>query len=782
MGIRAKLLGGFLLVALFTGAMGLYSAIAGQQLKAGSESIYSDAYGETYLLATWLNEVRHSEGELASYLLADDQVNRAEIRADMDDFDAKLVIISAQISALDMNAEDDADPRPLFASWGAFVNWRDSSILGAIDAGEWAAARETYRLNGEAYSEVIDAEANSYLAAKKQAASELHDALVEAGLATSRLTLTIAAGATISALLIGLFLSRTIAATAGEVAAAAKGLAQGDLDQRIEVRSRDELGVMAEAVREAIAYQQEMARVAISIAAGDLSQDVEPKGSRDVLGLAFRRMVTNLRALLAELHEHTALIASITDSMSDGLVVIGSDRIVTYANAPATAFFDSTPSEVIGAELQRVYGGLSYKVAEPESVARMFVEAAGRLADRPRYEMVLVGPPRRTIAVQLFPISDTGSKGMLLHDITPERQLLEAKDELVSMVSHELASPATNLVAYAELLATGEYPPRERNEMLATLVQEGQRLTSIIQDFLDIRRLEHGGFQLTPRPVDVLGLLEHAARVARADADHPFTVDIPVSLPLVQIDPNRVQQVIANLLSNARKYTPSGGRISLTARQIVGSVEISVADEGLGIPLEAQARLFDKFFRVDTEDRRLIKGTGLGLAIVKEIVEALGGRIGVESAGPGSGSRFWFTLPLATQPAAVASPGSATGLRVLVVDDDAAIRNAVRRVLRVDGHLLKLVDSGEEALAQLTAQPFDVVLTDLGLGTGMDGWELIGNIRNDWPAVRIVLASGRVEIEGTDARARGVTTVLAKPYQPDDLRRAIGAEPIQLAA
>jgi signal transduction histidine kinase/HAMP domain-containing protein len=782
MGIRAKLLGGFLLVALFTGAMGLYSAIAGQRLKAGSELLYSDAYGETYLLARWLNEVRHSESELASYLLADDQVNRDEIRADMDDFDAKLVTISAQISALDMSAEDDADPGPLFTSWGAFVNWRDSSILGVIDAGEWSAARETYRLNEDAYSEAIDAAANSYLAAKKQGASELHDSLLDAGLATSRLTLTIAAGATLSALIIGLFLSRTIAATAGEVAAAAKGLAQGDLDQRIEVRSRDELGVMAEAVREAIAYQQEMARVAISIAAGDLSQDVEPKGSKDVLGLAFQRMVTNLRALLAELHQHTALIASITDSMSDGLVVIGPDRIVTYANAPATAFFDSTPSEVIGAELQRVYGGLSYKVAEPESVARMFVEAAGRLADRPRYEMVLVGPPRRTIAVQLFPISDTGSKGMLLHDITPERQLLEAKDELVSMVSHELASPATNLVAYAELLATSEYPPRERNEMLATLVQEGQRLTSIIQDFLDIRRLEHGGFQLTARPADVLGLLEHAARVASADADHPFALDIPVSLPQVQIDPNRVQQVIANLLSNARKYTPSGGRISLTARQMGGLVEISVADEGLGIPLEAQARLFDKFFRVDTEDRRLIKGTGLGLAIVKEIVEALGGRIGVESAGPGSGSRFWFTLPLATQTAVLSSPGSATGLRVLVVDDDEAIRNAVRRVLRGDGHLLKLVDSGEEALVQLAAQPFDVVLTDLGLGTGMDGWELIGNIRNDWPAVRIVLASGRVEIEVTDARARGVTTVLAKPYQPDDLRRAIGAGLAQLAA
>ena len=189
---------------------------------------------------------------------------------------------------------------------------------------------------------------------------------------------------------------------------------------------------------------------------------------------------------------------------------------------------------------------------------------------------------------------------------------------------------------------------------------------------------------------------------------------MPENLPLVQADPNRVQQVLANLLSNARKYTPADGRIWLAARQIDGAIEISVADEGLGIPLEAQPHLFEKFYRVDADDRRLIKGTGLGLAIVKEIVEALGGthwsRIG------------WFRsrVPLLVHPAAGGRPPpSATRatcgharlalrclrrpLRVLVVDDDAAIRSTVRRVLRPDGHQVTLAASAEEALEQSAA-------------------------------------------------------------------------------
>jgi CheY-like chemotaxis protein len=182
----------------------------------------------------------------------------------------------------------------------------------------------------------------------------------------------------------------------------------------------------------------------------------------------------------------------------------------------------------------------------------------------------------------------------------------------------------------------------------------------------------------------------------------------------------------------------------------------------------------------------LIKGTGLGLAIVKEIVDALGGRIGAESAGSGQGSRFWFTLPLAVTvgrkhadvvlqlPELVQSPPSTSSvLRILVVDDDAAIRSTIRRVLRPDGHEVTLVASAEEALEQCRRQSFDVLLTDLGLGSGMDGWKLVGHIRRDWPHVHVIVASGRIGLDVADAHSRGVAALLSKPYQADDLRSVV---------
>jgi len=168
----------------------------------------------------------------------------------------------------------------------------------------------------------------------------------------------------------------------------------------------------------------------------------------------------------------------------------------------------------------------------------------------------------------------------IIAETAVERELARTKAELVAMVTHELASPATNLVAYAELLATHDHPESEQQEMLATMVLEGQRMTAIIQDFLDVLRLESGRVELATRPTNLLALLEHAATIAKRDADHRLRVDLPATLSLVQADPGRVQQILANLLSNARKYTPAGREIRLGARQVVGAVEVYVADDG----------------------------------------------------------------------------------------------------------------------------------------------------------------------------------------------------------
>jgi CheY-like chemotaxis protein len=205
----------------------------------------------------------------------------------------------------------------------------------------------------------------------------------------------------------------------------------------------------------------------------------------------------------------------------------------------------------------------------------------------------------------------------------------------------------------------------------------------------------------------------------------------------------------------------------------------------LGIPPSDHARIFEKFFRVGGHQRRTISGTGLGLAICKDIVEAHGGQIGFESTDAGTGSRFWFTLPVAPAispliPEPAATPpeqgrawASTGGLQVLVVEDEIAIGKMVTLILQADAHHVVAVTSGEEALERLRVDRFDVVLSDLGIGLGTDGLELCALVRSGWPEVRFVLATGSLTVDADEAMAAGVDDLLAKPFLPSELRRII---------
>jgi signal transduction histidine kinase/ActR/RegA family two-component response regulator len=372
-----------------------------------------------------------------------------------------------------------------------------------------------------------------------------------------------------------------------------------------------------------------------------------------------------------------------------------------------------------------------------------------------------------------------------------------AREEFVAMVSHDLRTPAMSLVGGAEVLLGQDLPESERLDVLSTMVREGKRLNALLNDFLEADDAGHGRLRVAPRPTDLRAVLEHAITAAGADPQRPVLLAIGAQLPWVLADPDRTQQLVGNLISNARKYSPAGGPIDLSAVLLDGMVHVAVADQGLGIPAEALQHLFDPYYRVDSASRQEIRGTGLGLAIVKGIVEAHGGQVGAESAGPGQGSRFWFTLPTAKQPvAAAAEPASINSAvvdvpppcpvqRILVVDDEPTIGSMVRRLVRVDGHAVSTADSAEAALRQLEHETFDVVLSDLGLGVGLDGWQLAAAVRLRWPQVRFVLATGAIGIDSVQARMNGVDAVLTKPYGADDLRRVLtvtGAQAYSTAA
>jgi CheY-like chemotaxis protein/anti-sigma regulatory factor (Ser/Thr protein kinase) len=288
---------------------------------------------------------------------------------------------------------------------------------------------------------------------------------------------------------------------------------------------------------------------------------------------------------------------------------------------------------------------------------------------------------------------------------------------------------------------------------------------------------------VVPRPVDLRPLLEQVASGGAADRKHPVRLDVPHALPLVMADPDRVQQVVDNLLSNARKYSPRGGAIDIQARALGTGVEVSVTDHGLGVPQHALPHLFDKFYRVAGEDRRGIDGTGLGLAIARQIIEDHAGEIGATSPGPGQGTTFVFRLPVAdalAEPGAV-PPGEARppearpagSLRVLLVDDDRAMRAVVTRILRPLGCALVAAASGAEALDMLTRGSFDAVVSDLHLGPGLDGAGLAEVIGQRWPQVRFVLATGSVGAAELPQRSTAIHAVIRKPYRPADLQRML---------
>ena len=224
------------------------------------------------------------------------------------------------------------------------------------------------------------------------------------------------------------------------------------------------------------------------------------------------------------------------------------------------------------------------------------------------------------------------------------RESERMKTELVSIVSHELRTPLASVLGFTALLLKREFDPPIRRHYLGIVDAQARRLAALLEDFLDVQRIEHEGLELATERVDLAVLLDEQAELY-AEQSPKHTVEVALDeRPLsVRGDPDRLAQVVGNLLSNAIKYSPEGGTVKLAAERSGSGVRVIVRDEGLGIPEDQQERIFTKFFRGDAGATG-ITGTGLGLAVSREIVEAHGGTIGFDS-DPSTGSTFWVELP-----------------------------------------------------------------------------------------------------------------------------------------
>jgi PAS domain S-box-containing protein len=357
--------------------------------------------------------------------------------------------------------------------------------------------------------------------------------------------------------------------------------------------------------------------------------------------------------LIEDAERRRATLNSVMNSLVDGLILVDTLHRITYINPCAEEMLGLSASTLIGQALESMSREIANNISRPDDTLAKLQAAAGDAQDPRTVELALAKPKPRTLQVRPFPIHDAGGGrlglGLLLHDITRERELDQMKSQLLSTVSHELRTPLASIKGFATTLLRQdvEWEEISRREFLSIIDEESDRLSELISNLLDMSRIEAGELGIEPEPIELEPIIqETAAEFQMMTHDHSFLLRLPSSPPRVVADPRRARQVLRNLVENAVKYSPEGGPITISAQTRRDHVEVSVVDQGIGIEPSDLDRIFDRFYQVDSASTRKAGGAGLGLSICHAIVEAHNGQIWAESQ-PGGGSTFHFTLPLA---------------------------------------------------------------------------------------------------------------------------------------
>jgi signal transduction histidine kinase/ActR/RegA family two-component response regulator len=362
-----------------------------------------------------------------------------------------------------------------------------------------------------------------------------------------------------------------------------------------------------------------------------------------------------------------------------------------------------------------------------------------------------------------------------------------AKDEFLATLSHELRTPMTAIMGWSEMLADEENLDRETQSMAVEAIRKSATVQAqLIDDLLDVSRITAGKMKIECEPTELATVLRSAVQTVRSAADAKqvsLSEEIAPGL-LVNGDARRLQQIVWNLITNAVKFTPEGGKVAVALRQEGREAVIEVRDTGQGIAPEFMPHIFERFRQADSSTTRPHMGLGLGLAIVRHLVELHGGTISAESKGEGKGSTFRVRIPLPREGAVPPDdererPDAASlrGLRVLVVDDDEQVRNYVTTVFRSSGADVRYATSARHALDVLHGWPADVVLSDLAM-PGADGFDLLHWIRNSrQERVRTLPVVALTAFAMPEDRQRvlegGFQGFVAKPVEPARLRQAI---------
>jgi len=507
-------------------------------------------------------------------------------------------------------------------------------------------------------------------------------------------------------------------------------------------------------------------------------------------------------------------LAAIVDSSDDVIISKTLDGIITSWNRAAERLFGWTAAEAIGQHITLIVPD-DRRAEEEEVLAQL---RRGERVDHFETVRVAKDGQRREVSITVSPVTDAAGRivgaSKIARDVTERRRLEEerasllareqearqeaealnrAKDQLLATVSHELRTPLNSIFGWAHLIQTAGTDEALRTRAINAILRSASAQARLVEDLLDFSRMISGRMRLDFRAADLSAVIEAALEVVRPAAgakEIALVATLDGSLGTMMGAPDRLQQIVWNLVMNAVKFTPRGGRVEVSVRRASRTVDIVVEDTGEGMAPDFLPHVFEAFRQADSSTTRAHGGLGLGLALVRQLVELHGGRVRAESAGKGRGSTFTVTLPLAVPRSETegrvgegeeaeggAQRSALQGVRVLVVDDDAESLEVSAMVLRVAGAEVRTTAAAFGAYELIQSWQPDVVLTDLAM-PGEDGFMLLRAMRTAFAERRVKVPIVALTAYGTTenrayALQAGFDLYLTKPIDPRELTSAV---------
>jgi PAS domain S-box-containing protein len=529
---------------------------------------------------------------------------------------------------------------------------------------------------------------------------------------------------------------------------------------------------------ETIRIRKDGSKVNVSVSISPLLNE-----TGDVMGAS--KIVCDIterkRAAQAQ-YDNEARLAAILDNVLDGIITINEQGIVESFNKAAEKIFGCSAAEVTGQNIKMLmpepyhsehdsylHNHVSTGVKKIIGIGRQVV---GRRRDGTTFPMDLAVSAMQLGGKRMF----TG----IVRDITERVKTERMKSEFISTVSHELRTPLTSIRGSLGLLAgglAGELPAQVKS-LIDIAHKNSERLIRLVNDILDMEKIEAGKMEFALAPTRLIPLLHQAIEGNRAYAEQFGVVyELSDALPDVDVnlDADRWQQVLSNLLSNAAKFSPAGDRVILSATGDGERVRITVSDHGSGIPAQFQSHIFEKFSQADSSDTRKKGGTGLGLSITKAIVEQMGGRIGFESQ-PDVLTTFWVEFPVWHKNLVPESGHTGAGKRVLVCEDDQDIASLLCLMLEQAGLSADVAGTAMQAKQMLALYDYAAMTLDLGL-PDQDGLSLIRELRaaEKTATLPIIVVSANAEKGSRELSGDAFSIVdwIKKPIDRDRLESAL---------